>query len=238
MANLIHEFQGKIATYFRQLTLATAYVSIGSQYLKKAPSTASVSLKLSVDVSTEPMHVNDLMPQEGAVAAGVSELFHMKAVAAWSDLLNDLFAQFVSLHLNGTKSFPELRRRTTRIDFSVTSDINSQLREGLLADFAFEKYADRVRIINRILNPSSLCEAELSTIKKHVLIRNAVQHHGSHVYGDMLKEIKSTNVAVLDGDGKSMTLAAGDAIELFVPELDQLKGALFRLTNTWSPNLA
>jgi hypothetical protein len=174
MANPIHEFQGKIATYFRQLTLATAYVSIGSQYLEKAPSAASVSLKLSADVSTEPMHVGDLLPHKSAVAAGVSELFQMKGVAAWSDLLNDLFGQFVAAHLDGTKSFPELKRRTTRIDFSVVSDINSQLKEGLLADFAFEKYADRVRIINRILNPSSLCDAELSTIKKHVFIRNAI----------------------------------------------------------------
>jgi hypothetical protein len=58
------------------------------------------------------------------------------------------------------------------------------------------------------------------------------------VYGDMLKELGSTNVAVLDGDGKSITLATGDAIRLFVPELDQLKGALFRLTNAWSSNLA
>jgi hypothetical protein len=238
MATPIHDFQAQIATHFRQLTLATAYLEIGSQYLVKAPPTASVALKLAHDVTTEPMRLSELLPHSSAVVEGVSELFQMKAVAAWSDLLNHLFAQFISAHLDGTKSFPELKKRTTRIDFSVNSDIGSQVREGLLADFAFEKYADRFRVVNRILNPKSLREDELSTIKKHVLIRNALQHHGSCVYAEMLKELGSSHIEVLDRDGKNTTLAVSDPIRLFVPELDQLKGALFRVTNTWSTHLA
>jgi len=238
MANSLDEFQGQIATYFRQLTLATAYLKIGSQHLKTAPATAAVSLKLADDLTTEPMQLRELLPYTGAVAAGVAELFQMKAIAAWSDLLNKLFTKFMNAHLDGIKFFPELKTRTARIDFSITSDINSQLREGLSADFAFEQYADRIRLINHRLNPNALCDGELLTIKKHVFIRNAVQHHQGKVYDDMLKKLGSTQLALLDSDGNAISLGGGQPIHLFVPELDKLKRALFLVTNTWKDHFA
>lgn len=233
MATLINNFQGQIATYYRELTLATAYLELGSQQLAKAPPHASVALKLAPDVTTEPMQLVELLPHRGAVALGVAELFQTKAIAAWSDLLNQLFGHIVTLHLDGTKSFPELKRKRTLIDFSISSDIKSQVQQGLIDDFSFEKYADRVRVINRVFNSSGLHQDALSTIKKHVLIRNSIQHHGSTVYPDMLTEIGSKHVVLLDHESKQKSLAVGDAIRLFVPELDQLKSALFRVTNTW-----
>ena len=238
MATPVKEFQGQIATYFRQLTLATAYLEIGSGQLAKAPGNASVALKLADDVTTEPMQLGELLPHSNAVAVGIAELFQTKTIAAWSDLLNKLFAHFVTAHLDGIKSFPELKSRSTRIDFSVNSDIDSQIREGLVADFAFEKYSDRVKVVNRVLNPKGVHEDELSIVKKHVLVRNSIQHHGSSVYTDMLKELGSNHIVLLDREGKATNLSVGEPIQLFVPELDHLKGALFRVTNTWSAHFA
>lgn len=238
MANPITEFQGQLTAYFRQLTLATAYVEIGNGILAKGPGNASVALRLAHDVTTEPMGLGELLPHSNAVAGGIAELFQTKTIAAWSDLLNKLFNHFVTAHLDGIKTFPELKRRTTQIDFSKNSDADLQVREGLFADFTFEKYSDRIRVINRVLNPDGLREDELSIIKKHVLIRNSIQHHASGVYPEMLKELGSNQIIVLDREGNATTLALGQFIQLFVPELDNLKGALYRITNTWNANFA
>lgn len=199
---------------------------------------ASVTLTLAPDVTTEPMYLRELLPHSSSVAQGISELFQTKTIAAWSDLLNDLFAHFVTDHLEGRKRLPELKRRTTRIDFSSETDVTSQVREGLISDFAFEKYAERIKIINRMLNPESKCQDELSIIRRHVMIRNSIQHHAGNVYDDMLRELGSQKIEVLDNDGNPTTLRAGESIRLFIPELDHLKGALFRLTNSWRAHLA
>src|SRR5262245_28303863 len=122
VADSILEFQTHIFTYFRQLRLAAAYLEGGRRYLQEAPPEATVELNVAHDVTTEPMRLSELLPHSHAVGAGVSELFQMKAIAAWSDLLSHLFDRFISAHLDGTQSFPELKRMTTYIDFSQSSD--------------------------------------------------------------------------------------------------------------------
>lgn len=234
----IENFQGQVAAYFRELILATAYLDIGRRNLAGAPKDASVSLTLAPDVTTEPMYLKELLPHSAAVVQGISELFQTKTIAAWSDLLNNLFAHFVTAHLLGEKPVPELKRRTTRIGFTSKSDITSQVREGLIADFAFEKYAERIKTINRVLNPDWQRQDELSIIKKHVLIRNSIQHHGGRVYEDMLTELGSKYLIIFNHDGNPISLQAEEPIALFIPELDHLKGALFRLTNNWRKRFA
>lgn len=231
MTKFIDQFQGQVATYFRQLILATAYLDIGRSSLAGASKDASVALTLAPDVTTEPRYLREIFPHSSAVAQGISELFQTKTIAAWADLLNAQFAQFAAAHLDGRKRFPEFKKRATRIDFSSESDIASQVREGLIADFAFEKYAERIKLINRILNPDEACQEELSIIRKHVFIRNSIQHHEGMVYEDMLKELGCTQICVFDREGNQKNLRAGESIQLFVPELDHLKGSLFRLTN-------
>src|SRR6266550_953856 len=112
------------------------------------------------------MYLHELLPHSSAVAHGASELFQSKAIAAWADLLNVLFEMFVTAHIEGKRRYPELKKRSTRLDFSSIDDINTQVRSGLVADFAFGKYADRIRAINRILNPGDELQVQLLVIKK------------------------------------------------------------------------
>lgn len=233
MSQPINDFQGLLATYFRELILATAYLELGSRLIVASPANAAVALTLSPDITTEPMYLHELLPHSFAVAQGASELFQSKAIAAWADLLNILFDMFVTSHIEGKKKYPELKKRSTRLDFSSTDDINTQVRLGLIADFAFGKYADRIQVINRILNPQGELQVHLLVIKKHVAIRNANQHHGGRIYDDMLKDLGADRIEILDHAGKPKLLAPGQSIELFVPELDRLKSALFCVTNPW-----
>ncbi|TOL61671.1 hypothetical protein CGH93_23695, partial [Vibrio parahaemolyticus] len=65
--------------------------------------------------------------------------------------------------------------------------------------------------------------SELDTIKKHVLIRNAIQHHRGYAYSDMFKILGSQSFEVMDHNGKIQTVVSGDKILVTVPEFDLLK---------------
>lgn len=233
MKQSIEQFQGQIAANFRELILAMAYLNIGGQMLTRANPEASVELFLDEDIRTEPLHVRELLPHSGAVGSGVLELYQNKMIAGWSDLLGILFDHFVRLHIDGIRQYSELKKRAARIDFADATDLEVQLRNSLTAEFLFESYADRVRTINSVLNPESKHAEELAVIKKHVLIRNAIQHHGSQVYSQMLRELGTANVMLLDPNARPRAHSVNERIGLSIPELDLLKRALFRLSNEW-----
>lgn len=236
MKTAINEFQGQLSDYFRQLILAAAYLNIGGREISGAPADVSVQLVLDKDITTEPLLLRALLPFSRSVAEGILELYQNKMIASWSDLLADLFAHFVNMHFRGSRKFLELKKRTVRIDFSLDADLLEQVGAGLITDFSFQKYGERVKIINSLLNPYGRHEAELSTISRHVLIRNSVQHHGSRLYRDMLRELGESKLLVLDANADAKELNVNDQIILSLPELDALKRGLFRVSNEWRVN--
>lgn len=237
MATHIDDFQRLLTGYFRELVLATAYLEIGRQSIMQSPPNASVALTLAEGVTTEPMFLRELLPHSASVSLGVAELFQTKTIAAWADLLNALFEHFVGLHIEGKRQFAVFKRRTTRLDFSSSEDVTSQVRRGLVADFAFGKYADRIQMITRVLVPDERVIRELAVVRKHVAIRNATQHHAGKLYEEMLRELGTTTIDALDHAGNTLTLSVGQSIALYVPELDLLKSALFVITNQWKEQL-
>lgn len=238
MQVVIDEFQNTLTACFRELVLATAYLQIGQQAIGQSPPTASVALTLAEGLTTEPMFLRELQPHSGAVILGVAELFQTKVVAAWADLLNGLFERFVIQHFDGQRNFPEFKKRTTKLDFSSTEDVVAQVRVGLVADFAFSKYSERIQTIVRTFTPNEALTQHLQLIRKHVLIRNATQHHAGRVYDEMLRELGARTIQVLNLQGRTKTLNSGELIELHVPELDQLKSSFFIVTNEWRSQLA
>ena len=233
MKAAIDKFQGAVSDNFRQLILAVAYLNIGTRVINTSPTDASVELSLDKDIKTERFYLRELLIHSSTVEEGVLELYQNKMIAAWSDLLGDLFSCFVDMHFSGIRKLHELKKRTVRLDFSLETDLNEQIRTALIADFAFQRYADRLKIVDEFLNPGGKHSAELSTIKKHVFVRNAVQHHASRVYRDMLKELGCSKLAVLNGDGDQRELDVDDLILLSVPELDALKRAVYLISNEW-----
>lgn len=238
MSSPIESFQRLLTGYFRELILATAYLGIGQQAIKQSPPSASIALTLGNGVTTEPMFLHELQAHSPSVAFGIAELFQTKAIAAWADLLNDLFELFVELHISGGRQFPVFKTKTTRFDFSSNEDVATQVRLGLVADFAFAKYADRVKTIGRVLTPNAMILRELLVVRKHVSIRNSTQHHSGKVYAEMLRELGSDSLELLNQGGDTVSLTQGQSIELYVTELDHLKSSLFMITNEWRSQLA
>jgi hypothetical protein len=233
MKTAIDIFQNAISDSFRQLILAVAYLNIGAGVINTSPANASVELSLDKDIKTEPFYLKDLLIHGGTVEEGVFELYQNKMIAAWSDLLGDLFSNFVDMHFSGARKFYELKKRTVRLDFSLETNLNDQIGAGLTADFGFQRYAERIKIIDGLLNPDGKHPPELATIKKHVFIRNAVQHHASRVYKDMLKELGCSKLSVLDRSADQRELDVDGLILLSVPELDTLKRGLYLVSNEW-----
>jgi hypothetical protein len=234
----VDEFQRLLTVQFRELVLAIAYLQIGQQSILRMPAEASISLTLAEGLTTEPMSLHELQPHSGSVGLGIAELFQTKVIAAWADLLGALFEFFVQAHLDGRKPFPALKKRTTKVGFSDSVDLVEQVRQGLAADFAFGKYADRIKVISDVLTPSTRGASALSVIRKHVFIRNSTQHHGGRVYAEMLQQLSTRSLNVLDHSGRTLSLREDEAIHLYVPELDCLKSSLFLITNEWREQLA
>lgn len=234
----IDNFQNLLTGYFRELVLATAYLEIGQHAVSQSRQDASVALTLSEGVTTEPMYLRELQPHSISVSLGIAELFQTKVIASWADLLNSLYEFFIEMHIEGTKLFPEFKTRTTRLDFSSPIDVVKQLRQGLVADFAFKKYSERISTIGKVLVANERISQELRVVRKHVVIRNATQHHAGRVYDEMLRELGVSAVDVLDHAGHVVSLGQDQSIALYVPELDCLKSALFIITNEWKEQLA
>lgn len=234
MSKPIIDFQHLLTGYFRDLVLATAYLEIGSRTIAGTSENASVQLTIASDVVTEPMYLRELLPHSARVGLGIAELFQSKAMAAWADLLNALFENFVALHMEGKRQFPKFKRRTTKLDFSSPKNFKDQVREGLVTDFAFKNYRDRIQTITDVLSSD---DRQLAVIRKHVAIRNATQHHGGQVYEEMLKELGIETVELLNHASNPMALSLGQRIALYVPELDRLKKAFFLVTNQWREQL-
>ncbi len=208
-------------------------MNIGASATRASRTDPSVELSLGKDIKTEPFYLSELLIHSGMVREGIHELYQNKMIAAWSDLLGDLFLCFVEMHFSGRREFHELKKRTARLDFSVKTDLTAQIKAGLISDYAFQRYNDRVKIINDILNPDCKHERELLVIKKHVLIRNSIQHHASKVYREMLSDLGCSRLEVLDKNDDVRYLDLNERIILSIPELDLIKRVLFQVSNEW-----
>lgn len=237
MSEVIRKFQLLITHSFRELVLASAYLKIGHGVALNASPDASTSLVVGLGVTTEPIRLRELLIYNNEVAFGIAELFQSKAIAAWADLLNDMFAFFAEQHISGARPVAALKRRSAKLDFSSEIGIQQQLINALVNHFAFDRYADRIKTIQAVI-PVAGIEHDLELIRRHVLIRHANQHHGGEVYSDLLKELGAQDLKTLDGDANEAAYAQGQRIRLHVPELNRLKSALFVVSNAWRAELA
>jgi hypothetical protein len=74
-------------------------------------------------------------------------------------------------------------------------------------------------------------EVALAIVKKHVQLRNCVQHHDRHVTTDALKLCGVENFDILEDDGSRTWLAAGSTVHFTLAELDRFVSAMKELAN-------
>ncbi|WP_261893570.1 hypothetical protein [Vibrio cyclitrophicus] len=233
MKTIIDTFQNKINNNFSEFTLATSCAEAGLNLISQSRSDSTVSLYLGDDLHTEPVQFTELLDISTDFISNTVSLYQNMMVAAWSDLLDDLFNYYLELYFSGNFSFSALKKQNVKIDFASEVSLDSQIKDALKRDFAFKNYNEKIKLIVEILGKKSSNTGELNIIRKHVLIRNAVQHHSGVAYSDMFKLLGSSSMEIMDRHGKAQTVSSGEKILISVPEFDLLKRSLQLVTQTW-----
>jgi hypothetical protein len=231
MHEKLNTFQRDISLYFNEMKLGVAFSAVG-QYIDK-PEEIFVAQRLGPGLIEEPVPLSGLILHSHGVASGVTELFVIRAIAAWNDLLSSLFSDFVEAHLNGVKLFPKFNIKKCTFDFSSSVPIQQQVRYSIAKDFSFSPYKVRIKIIKSSIESIVSNDDSLAVVRKFVEIRNSFQHHNGLVTADLLNELGIAKLELIDSDCNPVLLVEHEKIILTATECDNLKSALFRITNAW-----
>jgi len=163
----------------------------------------------------------------------ILEVYQGKFVCLVNRLLDDLFCVLLDEHLRMTRRFVELKSQQVKIDFSIEDDLPTQLKMNCARDFTFFRYSKRLEIVNKALNPNNNATDQLANIKKHILIRNALQHSNGIVDDFILRELNLTEFELADEQGKMMSYKKGDKVFLTIPELYSFMNAVLGIVQEW-----
>ncbi|WP_125920059.1 hypothetical protein [Pseudomonas sp. p99-361] len=229
MKEVIYNFQDDLGGLFRELILGLAAHEIGIGFMRGSPNN-HVSVQLAHGAVSEPVSITALIEKEATVRRGAVELFQNKAIARWSDLLSALYREAVGKHLRRERNFSALKSVRVKYDFGSAIDLVSQIQDSIGHDFDFSDYKTRAAAVKDIFGFEEV-GGELAMIKKHVEIRNAIQHHGGRVHEGALRILGLGALDVVNENGDRVKLSLGDSIDISVMEVDLLKSALYVVSN-------
>ncbi|MCC2502211.1 MULTISPECIES: hypothetical protein [Bacillus cereus group] len=218
---------------FHEFLCAYTIHNLGNLGLDSINRDALVRVKIDNSTELEPVIISDLINFNKVYPDFLLESFHGKFIQLWHNCLDDIFSLFVDLHFNNTRKFPEFKKRTVSIDFSSGESVEHQLKLKLKKDFSFEKFSDKQKWVNKILNPNKKADDELLSIKKNVLVRNAVQHHDGKVYEEAIKELGGNGIQLLDDNGDERNFSLHERCMISIPELYKLKTSILLVSQMW-----
>jgi len=238
MRKIIDNYQLKMNQTFSEFTLATSCAEAGLGLISQSNKDATVSLNLGDDLHSEPVSFGELLAVSSDFLSNSIALYQNIMIASWSDFLDEIFSYYICKHFEGKFEFKHLKKQTIKLDFSSDISMEKQIKSALINEFSFKNYADKFKMISSILDHNNDSNFEEKVIKKHVLIRNSIQHHNGIAYSDMFKLLGVAAFSVLDREGKDINVKCGEKILISVPEFDLLKRSLHLLTQNWRNNNA
>lgn len=226
----------KSNTIFKEFLSAYTVHDLGRNILSSIAPHVVAEVPLGSDISLEPIPILELQQFDHIYPEFLAEVFHGKLVQLWNNTLEDLFCFYLDLHLKGKRTFNELGIKSVRLDFGIMLPFDEQVKLSLSKDFSFDKFSDKQRLINKILNPNKELEEQLFNISKNILIRNCFQHHDGLVTKSTIKELGRSEISVLNKQGSFQTFKEGDKIVISIPELDAFKSSLLKVCQLWREN--
>jgi len=218
---------------FKEFLAAWVMYTIGRNNLPNIANDTAISPCVGYKQRFEPIPIAVIKRFVTGYPHFVLEVYQGKFVYLVNQLMDDLFCILLDEHLGKTRPFVELKTQQVKIDFSTEEDLITQLKENCARDFTFYRYSDRLKIVNNALNLSNDGHDELVNIKKHILIRNVLQHSNGVVDNHMLKELGLKEFELADEQGKMMTYTKGDKIMLSIPELYSLMSSFLGIVQEW-----
>lgn len=218
---------------FKQYILAHTALNLGQNTLSGFPDSVCITATVGLNIDIEPIPMGELKYYRAGLPHFLLEIFHGKLVQVWHECLSTLFRMLVDLHFAGKRQFKELKLRNISLDFRAPVALEEQIKERLCQDFDFQRYSDRVTLLNGVFNPNKEQSDHLINIAKHIQIRNSFQHNGGVVVEFLLKELGLQKIRLLCSDGKPREYQLNDMIELSVPEFDAFRRSLLMVGQVW-----
>jgi hypothetical protein len=219
-----------------ELLAASTMYELGQETLSQIDNQVSISPKVGTNLHVEPIPIVDIKKFRDDYPYFLSEVFHGKLVQLWNNCLRDIFSLFIDLHFTGKRNFEELGKLSIKLDFSSDENFYSQIQNRIIDDFDFKKYRYREKIINKILNLNDVGRDEIAAIHKNVLIRNAIQHKNGVIDSYTIKELGSSQIKILDMNGKINVYKENDKILLSIPEIYSFKSSILSIGQIWRVN--
>jgi len=218
---------------FSQYLLSHTALALGQNTLSDFPDSVCIRAVVGLNVEMEPIPLGELKHYRAGLPHFLLEIFHGKLVQVWHECLSTLFRMLVDFHFSGMRRFEELKTRSISLDFQVSTALEDQIRERLCRDYDFQRYSDKVKLLNGVFNPEKKHGDHIMNVAKHIQIRNSFQHRGGIVDDFLLKELGLQKLSILNSDGKLRDYHLNDRIELSVPEFDSLRRSLLRIGQIW-----
>ena len=226
-------FIRKIGEIRHTFYLAYATLQCGEEVLASIENHGIIEPRISGGIQVEPIPIRELRQYSATLPAFLLQVFHGKAITLWQDLIQSIFNIYVDWHFRGTRSFPELKIRQTKVDLRSIESIEVQIQRQFKRDFGFEKYKERVKLVNDIRNASAVRSSELFEVSKHVAVRNAIQHQDGILDEYALKDHGRVSFEMLDDNGNEVAFSAGDSLLLSLPEFLRLQKSLLLVAQAW-----
>jgi hypothetical protein len=229
----IDQFIVKVNLLLKEFLAAWTMYDVGRDAIDTISNDVSIAPCVGYNQRVAPIPILFIKQYKRQYPHFILEVYQNKLVQVWNGLLNDIFCLLLEEHMAGTRKFVELKKQQIKVDFRSDEHLLVQLKESCSKDFAFWEYDDRPKVINNVLNPDGKRQKELRNIRKHILIRNVIQHAGGIVNDYLLKELGSKEIILKDKVGKQMSLKKDDKILLSIPELYDFLSCLLYVAQTW-----
>jgi hypothetical protein len=218
---------------FKEFLAAWMMYTIGINNLPNIARDAVISPYVGYKQRFDPIPIAVLKRFVTGYPHFILEVYQGKFVCLVNQLMYDLFSVLLDEHLRKTRPFVELKTQQVKIDFRLEEDLPTQLKANCARDFTFFGYSKRLKIVNEALNPSNNGQDQLVNIKKHILIRNVLQHSNGIVDDFMLKELGLNEFELADEQGKMMNYTKGDKVFLTIPELYNFMSSFLGIVQEW-----
>jgi hypothetical protein len=221
------------SSLFKQCILAHTALHLGQGTLSGFPDSVCIKTATGLNVEIEPIPMAELKHYTEGLPHFLLEVFHGRMVQVWQECLLKLFRILVDLHFSGKRKFAELKKRDIVLDFQATPSLEAQMTERLCRGFEFERYSDKVKLLNGVFNPINEQPEHLLNVAKHVQIRNSFQHRRGIVDEFLLKELGLQKIALLNFNGESRDYQLNDNIQISIPEFDAFRRSLLMVGQLW-----
>jgi len=220
-------------TIFKQFLLAHTSITLGHDIIGEIADDTAVDTTVGLNISIEPIPVRELKQYKPILPQFLLDTFQGRLVQLWNRTLAKLFMYLIELHFNGIRPFVELKNRRPKIDFRSPTFLDEQIREALSEDFRFQKYSERVGLLNSVFNPEDNNSNDLKNIHKHVHVRNYLQHKEGYIDSFFLRDLGLNEIGMLDHNANLMTYNLNDRIIISVPEFDGFRRSLLLVGQVW-----